>query len=368
MCRVTTREPEPPATGRAARQQQREREREGVGRSANPDGSSASSRPGPVDAEEVAATSTVLDGLSESLVPLWDSLSSSISTIEANLPERTGRQHGDPAGGAVPGGLGGSGSGVLPPAAPQILPLVEAFFVLCEARAALQKAARPEDASKKHQQQQQHHELLEDDAAGLPFQRFAEQHRRLLNTLVQQNPNLLEGSLAPLLRTPRLVEFENKRAYFQSRMRSSREDRHYGGTLRICVRRDHTFEDSFHQLRMRTPDEMRCKLSVQFQGEEGIDAGGVSREWYQVREHASPTLSSSFFPCSGPLVYPIPLLLRILFSRFPSLFLIPPPPPFSFPISSVSPPPPPLPLSLPGVVTPLQNKPLCLSLLSWTNL
>ena len=25
------------------------------------------------------------------------------------------------------------------------------------------------------------------------------------------------------------------------------------------------------------------KLSVQFQGEEGIDAGGVSREWYQVR-------------------------------------------------------------------------------------
>ena len=27
---------------------------------------------------------------------------------------------------------------------------------------------------------------------------------------------------------------------------------------------------------------MRMKLSVQFQGEEGIDAGGVSREWYQV--------------------------------------------------------------------------------------
>ena len=29
---------------------------------------------------------------------------------------------------------------------------------------------------------------------------------------------------------------------------------------------------------------MRMKLSVQFQGEEGIDAGGVSREWYQVSE------------------------------------------------------------------------------------
>ena len=33
----------------------------------------------------------------------------------------------------------------------------------------------------------------------------------------------------------------------------------------------------------RTPEEMKWKLSVQFQGEEGIDAGGVTREWYQVR-------------------------------------------------------------------------------------
>ena len=32
----------------------------------------------------------------------------------------------------------------------------------------------------------------------------------------------------------------------------------------------------------RSPEEMRAKLSVHFQGEEGIDAGGVSREWYQV--------------------------------------------------------------------------------------
>ena len=32
----------------------------------------------------------------------------------------------------------------------------------------------------------------------------------------------------------------------------------------------------------RSPEEMRAKLSVHFSGEEGIDAGGVSREWYQV--------------------------------------------------------------------------------------
>ena len=38
---------------------------------------------------------------------------------------------------------------------------------------------------------------------------------------------------------------------------------------------------------------MRAKLSVQFHGEEGIDAGGVSREWYSVmaREIFNPNIS-----------------------------------------------------------------------------
>lgn len=83
--------------------------------------------------------------------------------------------------------------------------------------------------------------------------RFAEKHRRLLNTLLRQNPGLLEASLAPMLKTPRLIEFDNKRTYFRSRVRSARDsDGHrYGGTLRIHVRRAHVFEDSFHQLRAR---------------------------------------------------------------------------------------------------------------------
>lgn len=49
------------------------------------------------------------------------------------------------------------------------------------------------------------------------------------------------------------------------------------------VKRQSVFEDSFNKLRSKTPAEMRAKLSVAFVGEEGIDAGGVSREWYQVR-------------------------------------------------------------------------------------
>ena len=44
------------------------------------------------------------------------------------------------------------------------------------------------------------------------------------------------------------------------------------------------------------------KLSVQFQGEEGIDAGGVSREWYQVSCLPTPFLSShDCLRLKGPL-------------------------------------------------------------------
>jgi len=49
----------------------------------------------------------------------------------------------------------------------------------------------------------------------------------------------------------------------------------------------------------RSPEEMRAKMSVHFQGEEGIDAGGVSREWYQVIHHLSFTLWLSVFHTVG---------------------------------------------------------------------
>lgn len=54
------------------------------------------------------------------------------------------------------------------------------------------------------------------------------------------------------------------------------------------------------QLRSKTPEELKAKLNIQFAGEEGVDAGGVSREWYQVmaREMFDPNLA---------LFIPVPL-------------------------------------------------------------
>ena len=80
-----------------------------------------------------------------------------------------------------------------------------------------------------------------------------------------------------MLRIPRLIDFDNKRAYFRNRVKQLPRS---FGQLRLSVRRSHLFEDSFTQMRVRSPEELRCKLSVQFSGEEGVDAGGVAREWY----------------------------------------------------------------------------------------
>ena len=139
-----------------------------------------------------------------------------------------------------------------------------------------------------------------------PFLKFCEANKFFVNKCIHQDPALLglspaelrsrgladamapgragprgagAGSLALLLQFPWLIEFENKREYFWSKVAEKFEDKHVP-SLRLLVRREYVFEDSFQYLRKKTPAEMFGKLNIQFRGEEGIDAGGVSREWF----------------------------------------------------------------------------------------
>lgn len=55
--------------------------------------------------------------------------------------------------------------------------------------------------------------------------------------------------------------------------------------IKITVTRQTLFEDSFHTL-MRLPAyELRRRLYIIFKGEEGLDYGGVSREWFFLLSH-----------------------------------------------------------------------------------
>jgi hypothetical protein len=138
-----------------------------------------------------------------------------------------------------------------------VLPLVEAFFVLCALQGAIPAAAAPAkdllsaqsmDLSALMPGSSSSDAAAAGGAAGgsglatagsslwrpgsltlgdagtssagaadvtLPFLKFAERHRRLLNAYIRRNTSLLESSLAPLLRVPKLIDFDNKRAYFR---------------------------------------------------------------------------------------------------------------------------------------------------------
>ncbi|KAM3302623.1 E3 ubiquitin-protein ligase UPL1 [Capsicum chacoense] len=233
--------------------------------------------------------------LNVALEPLWEELSECIGTMEVELTQsasasvmsstNTG-EHIHEAGAS-------SVSSPLPPGTQRLLPFIEAFFVLCEklqanifimqqdhinatAREVKELAGTSVKLSSKSIGDS--HKIVD---GAVTFVRFAEKHRRLLNAFVRQNPALLEKSLCVMLKAPRLIDFDNKRAYFRSRIRQQHEQ-HLSGPLRISVRRAYVLEDSYNQLRMRPNQDLKGRLNVHFQGEEGIDAGGLTREWYQL--------------------------------------------------------------------------------------
>ncbi|KAK1316360.1 E3 ubiquitin-protein ligase UPL1 [Acorus calamus] len=115
----------------------------------------------------------------------------------------------------------------------------------------------------------------------MTFIRFADKHRLLLNAFIRQNSGLLEKSFSIMLKAPNLIDFDNKRTYFRSRIRQQNEQ-NPSDSLWINVRRAYVLEDSYRQLHARSSQDLRGELTVQFQGEEGYDAGGLTREWYQL--------------------------------------------------------------------------------------
>ncbi|MBA0566034.1 hypothetical protein Golob_010884, partial [Gossypium lobatum] len=234
--------------------------------------------------ERSTALSKVLD-INAALEPLWTELSTCISKIESysdSAPDLL-----------APSRTTTTRSGVTPPlpaGTQNILPYIESFFVMCEKLHPAQPSSGQdfsmatlsdaEDASTSSGQQKTACPVSKFDEKHVAFVKFSEKHRKLLNAFIRQNPGLLEKSFSLMLKVPRFVDFDNKRAHFRSKIKHQHDNHH--SPLRISVRRAYILEDSYNQLRMRTTQDLKGRLTVHFQGEEGIDAGGLTREWYQL--------------------------------------------------------------------------------------
>ena len=76
-------------------------------------------------------------------------------------------------------------------------------------------------------------------------------------------------------------DFRRKLIYF----RSQPALRILPGQCHIKVRRDHIFEDSYQEIMRQTPQDLKQRLMIKFDGEEGLDYGGVSREYFFLLSH-----------------------------------------------------------------------------------
>lgn len=75
--------------------------------------------------------------------------------------------------------------------------------------------------------------------------------------------------------------FQQKLAYF----RSQPELRQQRGQTFVDVSRKTVLVDAFEQLVKLTPDDLRKKLTIRFDGEAGLDYGGVAREFFFLLSH-----------------------------------------------------------------------------------
>ncbi|GHJ84973.1 hypothetical protein NliqN6_1375 [Naganishia liquefaciens] len=162
-----------------------------------------------------------------------------------------------------------------------LLPLVESLMVVSKYSSAKAAASRDKRAGSVTFSPMS----PKDSAASEPdpFLKFTNQHRAVLNMMVRNNPSLMSGSFSLLVLNPRVLDFDNKRNWFSQQLRKKPASREVGGTIHLNVRRQDVFNDSYRVLAGKSGEALKySKLNVKFHGEEGVDAGGVSREWYTV--------------------------------------------------------------------------------------
>jgi len=159
-----------------------------------------------------------------------------------------------------------------------LLPLIESLMVVCkgltlkEARPLTTKGSAPTTPAP-------------EPAMKNVFFTFTNRHKKILNDLVRQNPKLMSGSFSVLVKNPGVLEFDNKRNFFTRKLhyRTAEQRAVPHSTLTLNIRRPQVFGDSYRTLYFKKPEEIKYgKLNIRFHGEEGVDAGGVTREWFQV--------------------------------------------------------------------------------------
>mmetsp|Transcript_9556 Transcript_9556/g.9165 ORF Transcript_9556/g.9165 Transcript_9556/m.9165 type:complete len:371 (-) Transcript_9556:625-1737(-) len=139
---------------------------------------------------------------------------------------------------------------------------------------------------------------------------FSYRNSKIINSIVRQKNNFIIVEMEEAIKhMSNLLDFENKRAYFKvelQKMKRRGNQYQFHEELQLSVRRNDIFMDTYAQLSNSTPEQLKNRLRIQFMGEAGQDAGGLTREFYTElsREMFNPNYSLFLLSSSGSTYYP----------------------------------------------------------------
>lgn len=108
---------------------------------------------------------------------------------------------------------------------------------------------------------------------------------------------------------PNVLNFENKRIYFRKELESKaggRNSYHHRPRLSIHIKRSDIFTEAYAQLGHKSASELLGNLHVDFTGERGADAGGLTRDFFIELSRAmfNPNYSLFNLTSNGVTYYP----------------------------------------------------------------
>jgi len=117
------------------------------------------------------------------------------------------------------------------------------------------------------------------------FSQFVEKNFRIINKISKSGKNLFvkeyKGTL-PLM--PNVLDFYNKREFFMDKLAKIKAKREEGmgnsDRLNLVIKRTEIFTNAYVQIKNMSVDQMKKRLHVDFTGEVGIDAGGLTKDFF----------------------------------------------------------------------------------------
>jgi len=114
-----------------------------------------------------------------------------------------------------------------------------------------------------------------------------------------------------VIQVPQLLDFDSKRLIWKICVKKfiKKNLKDQGDfEIDLQVRRNHVFGDSFETLKHIQLDSWKQKFSIEFHDEEGVDEGGLSKEWYELLSRGifDPNYALFLQSAKGSTYYPNP--------------------------------------------------------------